>query len=179
MSSTWDDRLARLPAPDVRTSLRVVTMGMNFDSGYATFVAKKVLPKLRQGLHGLPWYLRWMTYHYSPAREAVMLRRNMLTSERALTDFHEQLDASVAVRYERLLAVEIAPSRLDAPSVLVYDHLVRGGHSEEAERWLDARRARIAGEYLGIPYIRCVLQPRTETRLWTLAKCQPGHCSQP
>lgn len=167
--------LRDLRPPPVRATLNVIThWSCRFGAEYEGFMLS-LAERLPHGLHGLPWYLRWMVLVYSPAREAVMFRRNMLGSADAVAAFSRHLRPDSA----EVLAMEISrpgiERRLDVYALSIYDSLVRQERFAEAQSWLSGHGTRMAGEFLGVPFFRTVLTPYTEHTLWKLANspCAP------
>lgn len=179
MSTPYSSNLAQLPPPSVEATLNVLThWSGRFGPDYTGFVAS-VASSLRYGLHALPWYLRWLMFHQSASREAVLFHRNEIASSRYLELFAHWLDPEVCERYHYLVTKPNGPDPLDSYPILVYDHLLRAEKRSEASQWLSRRTTRLAGEFLGLPFVRCVLSPETETNLWTLANSRCAPCSQP
>ena len=178
MSDALASRIFLLEEPSVRMTLSAVTRGCVFGRDYEAFITE-LAGRLPYGLHGLGWYLRWLMYHHSSFRESVIRYRNVLSSEKTIRDFGVYIDRDFTSIHLARLHRKTDLDPLDVPVVVVYDHLVRNGRSPEADEWL-ARTGPVAvGEYIGLPFVRCVLTETTETTLWTLASCPRGHYSRP
>lgn len=163
--------LAAIPPPPLRSTMNVTThWSMSMSPEMGRFL-EGLAGRLPHGMHGLAWYLRWMILHYSPARELVMVERNRLLGEKALTAFSKHLRESVMNVYASQICSPGVVDRLDADTLFVYDHLQRIGRPAEANALLSRQGMRIAGEFIGLPFARCVLSPQTETALWTLVNC--------